>query len=413
MDANSRPTQGSDPATGGGGGGGGADPTAPSATGAQLQQEACGKIINKMYSIFHLAPLLRDLHARYGPVISIRLFRALVFVSDRRLAHRVLVQGGSTFADRSRLFEPGLIFTFGSRNINAAPYGPYWRLVRRNLASEALHPACVSQFAPARRQMRDTLVRDLRVRAGAGDPVEVRTLFWNAMFNLLVYMSLGVRLAPEVLDEMQDMQLWVVRAIIGFPIFSFFPALTKRLFRKRWEAHLAVPRRQDEILLLLIEARRSVSVPRGADDPPCYADSLLALRVADEGDRPLTDSELVSLCSEFLSGGTNSTVTSLEWIMVELVNHPDMQAKVYEEVRSKPELSKGDLQGMPYLKAVVLEGLRLHPPAHFLLPHGVQSDMENGGYRVPKGAEVNFLITEFGRWLWMGGCRGGGGGVLL
>nr|BAJ90784.1 predicted protein [Hordeum vulgare subsp. vulgare]BAJ90974.1 predicted protein [Hordeum vulgare subsp. vulgare]BAJ94889.1 predicted protein [Hordeum vulgare subsp. vulgare] len=247
--------------------------------------------------------------------------------------------------------------------------------------------------------MRDTLVRDLRVRAGAGDPVEVRTLFWNAMFNLLVYMSLGVRLAPEVLDEMQDMQLWVVRAIIGFPIFSFFPALTKRLFRKRWEAHLAVPRRQDEILLLLIEARRSVSVPRGADDPPCYADSLLALRVADEGDRPLTDSELVSLCSEFLSGGTNSTVTSLEWIMVELVNHPDMQAKVYEEVRSKPELSRGDLQGMPYLKAVVLEGLRLHPPAHFLLPHGVQSDMENGGYRVPKGAEVNFLITEFGRWV--------------
>ncbi|KAE8818547.1 Cytochrome P450 89A2 [Hordeum vulgare] len=133
MDANSRPTQGSDPATGSGGGGG-ADPTAPSATGAQLQQEACGKIINKMYSIFHLAPLLRDLHARYGPIISIRLFRALVFVSDRRLAHRVLVQGGSTFVDRPRLFEPGLIFTSGSRNINATPYGPYWRLVRRNLA---------------------------------------------------------------------------------------------------------------------------------------------------------------------------------------------------------------------------------------------------------------------------------------
>ncbi|KAI4979275.1 hypothetical protein ZWY2020_016028 [Hordeum vulgare] len=139
------------------------------------------------------------------------------------------------------------------------------------------------------------------------------------------------------------MQLGVVRTIIGFPIFSFFPTLTKRLFRKRWEAHLAVRRRQDEILLQLIEARRSVSVPRGADDPPCYANSLLALRVADEGDRPLTDSELVSLCSEFLSGGTNSTVTSLEWIMAELVNHPDMQAKVYEEVRSKPELIEGDL----------------------------------------------------------------------
>ncbi|KAI4979276.1 hypothetical protein ZWY2020_016029 [Hordeum vulgare] len=193
MDANSCPTQGSDPATGSGGGG--ADRPLRRRSSAQAR----GKIINKMYdadpnrfgwigfaflpprsnliSIFHLAPLLRDLHARYGLIISIRLFRALVFVSDRRLTHRVLVQGGSTFVDRTRLFEPGLIFTSGSRNINAAPYGPYWHLVRCNLASEAVHPACVSQFAPARRRMHDTLVRDLRVHAGARDPVEVRTLF--------------------------------------------------------------------------------------------------------------------------------------------------------------------------------------------------------------------------------------------
>ncbi|KAL5196439.1 hypothetical protein ABZP36_008378 [Zizania latifolia] len=52
---------------------------------------------------------------------------------------------------------------------------------------------------------------------------------------------------------------------------------------------------------------------------------------------------------------------------------------------------------MPYLKAVVLEALRLHPPAHFLLPHGTQSDAEIGGYKVPKGTELNFLLAEFGR----------------
>jgi cytochrome P450 len=56
---------------------------------------------------------------------------------------------------------------------------------------------------------------------------------------------------------------------------------------------------------------------------------------------------------------------------------------VYEEVKSKPELNDGDL--------------RLHPPAHFVLPHGVQSDAEIDGYTVPKGAEVNFLLGGFGR----------------
>ncbi|KAL6629696.1 hypothetical protein ACP70R_029461 [Stipagrostis hirtigluma subsp. patula] len=346
-------------------------------------------------SIFDLGPLLRDLHARYGPVISIRLFRTLVFVADRRLAHRVLVQGGAMFADRPPLVEPGRLFTAGARDISTSPYGPYWRLLRRNLAAEALHPARVGLFAPARRRAKDAIVGGL-LRANGGDgsrAVEVRPVFRRVVFELLVYMSLGARLSAEVLDEVQELQLGILRSITSFPIFSFFPAVTKRLFRKRWEAYVAVRRRQDEIFLPLIDARR-----RGdADGPPCYADSLLALRVADEGDRALTDAEVVSLCSEFLNAGTDTTLTLLEWIMAELVNRPDVQAKVYEEVKSKPELSDGDLQEAPYLKAVVLEGLRLHPPGHFVLPHGVQSDAEIGGYAVPKGAEVNFLLAGFGR----------------
>ncbi|KAM0836022.1 hypothetical protein ACQ4PT_062570 [Festuca glaucescens] len=345
-------------------------------------------------SVFHLGPLLRDLHARYGPVVSVRLVRTLVFVSDRRIAHRVLVQGGSTFADRPPLGEPGLLFTTGGRDISTSPYGAYWRMVRRNLASEALHPARVALYAPARRRVQYSLVRDLlRGRDGG---VAVRPAFQRAMFELLVHMSLGARLAQETLDEVQELQLRILRSITSFPIFSFFPALTKRLFRRRWEGYVAVRRRQDEIFLPLIRARRERDSRDGG--PPCYADSLFALRVAEEGGRPLTDGEAVSLCSEFLNGGTDTAVTSLEWIMAELVNRPDIQSKVYEEVKARPELDEEDPQATPYLKAVVLEGLRLHPPAHFLLPHSVQSDgAEVGGHAVPKGAEVNFLVADFGR----------------
>ncbi|KAF7084736.1 hypothetical protein CFC21_088277 [Triticum aestivum] len=331
-------------------------------------------------SVFHLGPILRDLHARYGPVVSVRLSRTLVFVADRRLAHRVLVQGGATFADRPPLSDPGLLFTSGARDISTSPYGAYWRMVRRNLAAEALHPARVALYAPARRRARDSLVRDLLRARGAGDDVAVRPAFRRAMF--------------ELLEEVQELQLRILRSITSFPIFSFFPVLTKRLFRRRWDGYVAVRRRQDEIFLPLIRARRE----RDADGPPCYADSLLALRVAEEGGRPLTDAEAVCLCSEFLNGGTDTTVTSLEWIMAELVNRPDIQSKVYEEFKDKTEVDDGDLQSTLYLKAVVLEGLRLHPPGHFLLPHGVQSDgAEVGGHAVPKGAEVNFLVADFGR----------------
>jgi len=347
-------------------------------------------------SIFDLGPLLLDMHARYGPVISLRLARTLVFVADRRLAHRALVQGGATFADRPPPIEPNSLFTAGGRDISSSPYGAYWRLVRRNLAGEALQPARVALFAPARRWACDGLAASLRTRAAGEDIITLRPFLRRAMFELLVYMCFGARLGQDALDEIEGLQHRALLSVTSFPVFAFFPALTKRLFRKRWEENVAARRRQDEVFVPLIHATRS------GDDPPCYAESLRALRVPEDesdGDRPLTDAEMVSLCSEFLNGGTDTTVTLVEWIMAELVNHPDVQAMVHQEVRDRPELGDGgDTRAMPYLKAVVLEGLRLHPPGHFVLPHGVQSDAaEIGGYTVPRGAEVNFLVAEMGR----------------
>jgi cytochrome P450 len=288
------------------------------------------------------------------------------------------------------------MFSSGGLDIGSSSYGPYWRLVRRNLAAEALSPARVAPFAPARRWACDGLVSSLLGEQGrqGQDAVTVRPLLRRAMFELLVFMCFGARLDREALDEVERLQHQALLSVTAFPVFAFLPAITKRIFRGRWAAYLAVRKRQEEVFVPLIHAKR------GDGDPPCYAESLLAVRVADdEGGRRLTDAEMVSLCSEFLNGGTDTTVTLLEWIMAELVNRPDVQAKVYEEVKANANPELNELQAMPYLKAAVLEGLRLHPPGHFLLSHGVQQSggAEIGGYMVPKGAEVNFLVAEIGR----------------
>jgi hypothetical protein len=51
------------------------------------------KFLAQRRSIFDQAPLLRDLHEHYDPVISLRLTRTLlVFIADRCLTHRTLIQ---------------------------------------------------------------------------------------------------------------------------------------------------------------------------------------------------------------------------------------------------------------------------------------------------------------------------------
>lgn len=350
-------------------------------------------------SVFQIGPILRSLHARYGPIISIWVGRTFVFVADRRLAHSILIQGGGSFDSRPPATE--IMHLLLGHSIATSPYGAYWRLVRRNLHLQALHPSRVRLFAPERQRALDALVGSLRRDYGDGSRVvTVRPLLARCLFELLVCMALGVRLGRETLDEMQEVQLQVLLAVTAFPVFSIFPALTKRLLRRRWAGHLALREKRKELILPLIRA------PRGGAARPCYADSLLELRVAEEGGRPLTDDEMVTLCSEFMIAAMDSSLSLMEWIMAELVNHPQVQAKLYEEVaRGKPELIREDedqLQppagnaGMSYLKATVLEGLRLHPVAHLLLPHGVETHTEIAGYMVPKGAELNVLIADFG-----------------
>ncbi|KAK4720848.1 hypothetical protein R3W88_011081 [Solanum pinnatisectum] len=55
-----------------------------------------------------------------------------------------------------------------------------------------------------------------------------------------------------------------------------------------------------------------------------------------------------------------------------------------------------DLMKLSYLKAVILEGIRRHPPSHFLLPHRVTEEMELNGYALPKNAIIYFMAREMG-----------------
>lgn len=133
-----------------------------------------------------------------------------------------------------------------------------------------------------------------------------------------------------------------------------------------------------------------------------YVDTLLDLELpSKEGKRKLTEVEIVNLCNEFLGAGSDTTITSLQWIMANIVKYPKVQETLYDEISSvvRPgvdAMEEEDLQRLPYLKAVVLEGLRRHPPAHLVLPHAVTEDTELGGYMIPKKATVNFMVADMG-----------------
>lgn len=93
-------------------------------------------------------------------------------------------------------------------------------------------------------------------------------------------------------------------------------------------------------------------------------------------------------------GGTDTTSTTLEWVMAELMKNPNVMKKVQKEIRNvvgnKAKIDMKDADEMIYLKCVIKETLRLHPAVPLLVPRRTTSKINLGGYEIPSNIMVFF-----------------------
>ncbi|KAF8015106.1 hypothetical protein BT93_H0795 [Corymbia citriodora subsp. variegata] len=290
-------------------------------------------------------------------------------------------------------------------HINTASYGSTWRILPRNLIAEILHPS------RARTQVLDMLGGEGELKSQAGGVVRVVDHFQYAMFYLLVLMCFGDGLEEEQIKQIEDVQRrgWLSRRAMN--MLNFWPRLSKLVLPKRWKEFYELFESRKRVLISLIRAQLKVKreqLSKAKEDGNYgngdlivqYVDTLLELELP-EDKRKLEEAEIVSLCWEFLNAGTDTTSTALQWIMANLVKYPEIQERLCDEIKSvvgqgAERVKEEDLQRMSYLKAVVLEGLRRHPPGHFVLPHVVSEDTELGGYAIPKGAMIDFMVAKMG-----------------
>ncbi|GLT59773.1 hypothetical protein SLA2020_325730 [Shorea laevis] len=218
-------------------------------------------------------------------------------------------------------------------------------------------------------------------------------------------MCFSDKLDENQIKQIEDAQCRMQLGQVKFSVLNFWPRMTRILFYERWEEVLQIQQNREEIFIPLIRARKSKAEEdkeRKEDEHDenvlSYVDTLLDLQLPDEK-RKLDEHEMVSLCAEFLDSGTDTTATALQWIMANLVKYPDIQENLFMEIkrvvgdRKEEVLREDELHKMPHLKAVILEGLRCHPPGHFVLPHRVIEDVVLNGFVVPRNRTINFLIA--------------------
>lgn len=104
----------------------------------------------------------------------------------------------------------------------------------------------------------------------------------------------------------------------------------------------------------------------------------------------IPDVQLAAHSSDFVLAGSETTATALSCITYYMLRTPTAMQKLQKEIRgtfpSYDLINATSTAPMKYLKAVILEGLRIYPPLPFALPRVVPDGGDTvDGHFIPGG----------------------------
>jgi cytochrome P450 family 77 subfamily A len=180
--------------------------------------------------------------------------------------------------------------------------------------------------------------------------------------SILICVCFGAKIPDDLIREIEEVLKDVMMMTMP-KLPDFLPLLTP-LFRKQLTEARTLRARQLDCLVPLVRARREFlrdgtkktmggGVEMMSGPGEAYVDSLFDLEPPGRGKR-LGEEELVTLCSEVMSAGTDTSATALEWAMMHLVLDPAVQERLYDEVVAKvgktARITEADVEDMPYLQ---------------------------------------------------------------
>ncbi|XP_058104060.1 cytochrome P450 71A9-like [Magnolia sinica] len=174
--------------------------------------------------------------------------------------------------------------------------------------------------------------------------------------------------------------------IIGFGIADFFPSLEWINRVTGFEDKLdKVFHALDSFFEDVIEEHLNPGRPKPEHED--FIDVMLRVQKDVSQAISLTRDHIKAVIMDMFLAGTDTTFATLVWAMTELIRNPRVMKKAREEVwrivGEKKTVEDEDLHQLNYLKLVLKEVLRLHPPVPLLVPRECNEKCNINGYDVP------------------------------
>ncbi|KDP39016.1 hypothetical protein JCGZ_00773 [Jatropha curcas] len=355
-----------------------------------------------MHQLFGSLPQhrLRDLSKKYGPVMHIKLGQVSnIVVSSPEAAKQVMKTHDIIFLQRPFLLAAEILM-YNFKDIAFAPYGDSWRQMRKICTLELLSTKRVRSFRPIREDEVSTFIRTI----SSSSKVNLGRMVF-ALSN-----TITLRSAFGKVSERKEAFLPLVQKIVqvleGFSVADVFPSVRFLHRITGMRGKLEKLHQETDIMLenIINEHRENKRLGRsnseGKEDD--LVDVLLNIQDSDNLEFPLTMEHIKAVMLDMFLGGTETSAATIEWAMAEMVKDPRVLEKAQKEVRQvfnhkENIIDETRLDELKYLKLVIKETLRLHPPVPLLVPRQSLDAVEIDGYKLPINTKVIINAWALGR----------------
>ncbi|KAK3199958.1 hypothetical protein Dsin_023373 [Dipteronia sinensis] len=345
---------------------------------------------------------LRDLANKYGPLMHLQLGEVShIVISSPATAKEILKHHDINFAQRPRLLAARFV-TYNYSDIVFSPYGDYWRQLRKICTLELLTAKRVQSFRSIREEELSNLMSSISSKAGLS--INFTKMLFSLTNDITARAAFGGRCKDQEAFILASQKF--VELAAGFTLADVFPSI-KLLevlsgMRSELEKHY---QQVDKILDNIINEHRAFKATRKIGDDKEEDDLVnVLLNLLDHGNLevPLTTDSIKAVIMDLFVAGTETSSTTLEWAVSEILKNPEVLEKAQAEVRQVFDrkgnvVDEESLHELEYLKLVIKETFRLHPPGPLLLPRECRESCKIDGYDIPIGSKVIINAWAIGR----------------
>ncbi|KAJ4842362.1 hypothetical protein Tsubulata_007463 [Turnera subulata] len=347
----------------------------------------------------------------HGPIMTLWLgSMCTVVISSSEVAREMFKNHDVVLAGR-KIYEAMKSNHSSEGSMITAQYGAHWRMLRRLSTTEFFITSRLDAMVGVRARCIERMVKFIEEGGANGTKaIDVGRFFFLMAFNLIG----NLMFSKDLVDPNSERggkffhHAGKVMELAGKPNMADFLPFLRQLdpqgIRRNTQFHVE---RAFEISGGFVKERReSMQNQGGSRSDDHKRKDYLDVLLESSGDGTEEASRFSSrtidvIVFEMFTAGTDTTTSTLEWAMAELLRNPTILGKVQAELRSSigpnKKLEEKDIENLPYLEAVIKETLRLHPPLPFLVPHMAMNPCKMLGYYIPKETQILVNVWAIGR----------------